>query len=241
MRALPPPPPVQDDWSLFLDLDGTLVDFAERPEAIDVCDRLRGLLGAVHQRLGGRVAVVSGRALSDLDGRLALPELALAGSHGAERRAAGAAAVLAEHTPAVAAATAEAQLFAAEHGLICEAKPTGVALHFRPRADLEAAVEAFAADLARRHALRLQRGAMVRELRAPGLDKGDALRLFMAEAPFSAGTPVMVGDDVTDEDGFAAANALGGTSVLVGPERDTVARFRLADVAAVRQWLQPER
>ena len=47
----------------------------------------------------------------------------------------------------------------------------------------------------------------------------------------------MLGDDLTDEDGFRAAEALGGFGVLVGPPRETAARYGLPDVAAVLAWL----
>ena len=60
----------------------------------------------------------------------------------------------------------------------------------------------------------------------------------MAEPPFNAGSPVIVGDDLTDEDAFAAGLALGGTGILVGAERPTAAQFRLPSVSAVRQWLE---
>jgi len=78
---------------------------------------------------------------------------------------------------------------------------------------------------------------MVLELKTPGTDKGAALSAFMAEAPFIGAVPIMVGDDLTDEHGFEAAEALGGFGVLVGPERSTAARYRLEDVAAVLDWL----
>ncbi len=226
------------DASLFLDLDGTLVEFAVSPDGIDVCDQLRGLLQDLHGRLNGRVAVLSGRALADLAGHLALPELAIAGSHGAERRLAGGRVESGEIPRSIADVTAEAAEFAADHQLIAESKPMGVAVHFRSQPALEQAVDRFAEQSAERHGLTVQKGAMVRELRAPGRDKGDVVRLYMREAPFRNGRPVMVGDDATDEDAFEAVNSLGGASILVGPERPTRAKYRLPDVTAVKQWLK---
>jgi trehalose 6-phosphate phosphatase len=84
----------------------------------------------------------------------------------------------------------------------------------------------------------LQPGKLVVELKTPGADKGAALTAFMAEPPFAGAVPVMVGDDLTDEYGFRAAEALGGFGVLVGPRRETAARFGLADVNAVLDWLE---
>jgi trehalose 6-phosphate phosphatase len=79
---------------------------------------------------------------------------------------------------------------------------------------------------------------MVLELKTPGATKGTALTAFMREPPFQGAAPVMLGDDVTDEDGFRAAAALDGYGVLVGPERPTAARYRLEDVDAVLTWLE---
>ena len=85
--------------------------------------------------------------------------------------------------------------------------------------------------------LSLRRGKMLIELRPRGSDKGQALRTFMAEPPFSDARPLFVGDDLTDEDGFKAAAALGGDGILVGPPRPTAAKWRLQDVGAVAKWL----
>jgi trehalose 6-phosphate phosphatase len=82
----------------------------------------------------------------------------------------------------------------------------------------------------------LQRGKMMLEVRPENRDKGTAIRDFMAEAPFAGRLPVFLGDDRTDEHGFAAVEALGGWSIKVGPGA-TRAHFRLANIAAVRRWL----
>ena len=67
---------------------------------------------------------------------------------------------------------------------------------------------------------------MLLEVRPEGRDKGTAIDDFMAEAPFAGRLPVFVGDDLTDEHGFATVERLGGWTIKVGPGR-TVARFRL--------------
>jgi trehalose 6-phosphate phosphatase len=78
---------------------------------------------------------------------------------------------------------------------------------------------------------------MVVEVRAPGPDKGTAVEAFMAEGPFAGHAPIYLGDDLTDEDGFRAAQALGGFGVVVGARRPTSASYALADVEAARAWL----
>lgn len=60
----------------------------------------------------------------------------------------------------------------------------------------------------------------------------------MSEAPFAGRTPVFVGDDDTDEDGFGGVNALGGYSIRVGWERSSAAQYRFASVSGVIGWLR---
>ena len=239
MTTIPvPPDALLDGASLFLDLDGTLVDFAPTPDKIQVGENLRLLLVSLYGRLEGRLAVISGRSLEDLASHLEIDSLPMAGSHGLERRAGNGDAEAARVPDSVHEAIAEAVDFADRCGLLVEPKPAGVAIHFRDNPDAEVTVDAFVVDAAGRHGLLVQKGAMVRELRAPGRDKGDVVRAFMAEPPFNSGRPVVVGDDLTDEDAFAAARELGGIGVLVGDERDTRAQYRLPNVAAVREWLK---
>jgi trehalose 6-phosphate phosphatase len=225
--------------SLFLDLDGTLAPIAATPEAVgpDIArnTRLRDLTEA----LDGRLAVISGRPISDIDRILEGRVVAVAGSHGLQRRDAELDILAAPSHPRLDQAFREVERFVARNpGTLAEIKPHGVALHYRNRPECAAEAEAFAADLARRTGLKLQPGSMVRELLTPGADKGAAVRAFLAEPPFAGTVPVYVGDDLTDEDGFAAAHALGGMGVLVGLPRPTAARFRLPDVAAVQFWLE---
>jgi trehalose 6-phosphate phosphatase len=84
--------------------------------------------------------------------------------------------------------------------------------------------------------LEVLRGHAVIEARPRGVHKGAAVQAFVRHAPFAGRRPVYVGDDRTDEDGFRAALVLGGHGVKVGPE-PTEARYRLASVDAVHEWL----
>ena len=82
----------------------------------------------------------------------------------------------------------------------------------------------------------MQPGKLVVELKPAGTDKGVAIAEFMSEAPFHGRTPAFVGDDATDEHGFAVVNEMGGHSVKVG-DGVTVARWRVPTVRAVERWL----
>jgi len=242
--ALPPPPPIDDGCALFLDVDGTLLEFAPAPDQVAVPERLREALAALHRRLDGAVALVSGRSLATLDALLALPRLPASGLHGLERRH-GAQGQRAPRAPAaLALVRREAEQVAARHpGAIVEDKGAALALHWRAAPHAAGAMQAFAsAALPRLPGYRLQPGHDVLELRPAGhhggrADKGAAILAFMEEPPFAGRRPVFAGDDITDEAGFAAVNKRGGTSVLVGPPRESAAHFALPGPAAVHAWI----
>ena len=234
-----PTPSLLDGAALFLDFDGTLVELADAPGAIAVPADLSPLLGRLAARLDGRLALISGRSIADLERHLDCAGLAVSGSHGLELRLAGGAALPPTRPEGLDEARAAlARLAAEDSRLLVEDKPASVALHFRAAPERERELCDAAAALAARTGLAVQRGKMVAELRPPGADKGDALKALMREPPFAGARPLFVGDDLTDEHGFEAAAAFGGAGILVGPPRDTAARYRLAGVAEVAQWLR---
>ncbi|WP_133000605.1 trehalose-phosphatase [Luteimonas arsenica] len=242
--VLPPPPPIDDSCALFLDVDGTLLDFAPAPDEVSVPPYLREALAALHRRLEGAVALVSGRSLATLDNLLAPPQLPASGLHGLERRH-GRRGHRAPRTPeALARVRAEAERVAARHpGVIVEDKGAALALHWRAAPLASGDLQAFAhAALPRLPGYRLQPGNDVLELRPAAhkggrADKGAAILAFMDEPPFAGRRPVFAGDDITDEAGFAAVNARAGVSVLVGRPRESAAHFALAGPADVHAWI----
>lgn len=238
MSLSPPPLSLLDGAALFLDFDGTLVELAETPDAISVSPTLGALLRSLSAKLGGRIALVSGRSIADLERHLECSGLGLSGSHGLELRLRDG-----SHVPLAAgydlsdARERIAALAEGTPGLLVEYKPFGVALHYRQAPEAEQKAAKLLSEIAQRTGLTLQRGKMVVELRPPGADKGDAVRAFMTEPDFAGARPLFVGDDLTDEHAFRAAAELGGGGILVGPERETAARWRLPDVSAVSAWL----
>jgi trehalose 6-phosphate phosphatase len=238
--SLPPPPwPTRERTALFLDIDGTLAEFRRLPEEVVATPRRTALLKRLSDRLNGRVALISGRALSDMDRITDRAIVAASGVHGLEhRRADGVMETAPVHPGVEQARRAFRELIEGNPRLFLEDKTLGLVLHYRAAPDLAELANAEVERLAAVTGLALQRGDMMAEVRTPGRNKGDALRAFMAEAPFTGATPIYIGDDLTDEYAFQAAQDLGGFGVLVGPGRETAARFRLADVEAVLDWLE---
>ena len=227
--------------ALFLDLDGTLLELAEEPHAVEPSGRLRRLLPLLKAATGGAVAFVSGRPIREIDSLLAPHRFALAGVHGNERRSNGTTDTLPTNDPGALDGIRHelAAYRAANPGVIVEDKQIGVALHYRKRSDLECEVLEFAARL---EALlppdyELLRGSKVVEVKPSAMNKGAAVRAFMREPPFADRTPVFVGDDVTDEAAFEAVNSLGGVAVKVR-SGISAAPWRLPDVDAVLTWLE---
>lgn len=234
------PPAARADWAYFLDVDGTLIDIAETPEAVHVDRALLELIARLRRASGGALALVSGRALRFLDARLGAPDLPLAGQHGLERRdAAGRMHVHAAPPGAKAAIKqALAPVLARHPGLLLEDKGLTLALHYRRAPRLAAYAHRLMARLAAEAGagLEVQRGRRVAEIKPAGKDKGAAVAAFLTEPPFKGRRPVFIGDDRNDEHGFAEVNRLDGISIKVG-KGASCARYRLADVAAVRRWL----
>ena len=234
-----PPVDLVEDASLFLDLDGTLLELADRPDEVRADERLRDLLVRLGERLQGRLAVVSGRSLDQVDAILGevAADLAISGSHGCEHRWRG---VLARpnRPDTLDLAAKRMRSFAEERsGLLFEEKSFGVALHYRLNPEAETDARVLAEALSQEFDLRLQPGKMMVELRVAGGDKGRAVERLMNRPPMRGKKPIFIGDDVTDEEGFVAARELGGHGILVGAPRQTAADYRIACPADLRDWL----
>lgn len=228
--------------ALFLDLDGTLAPIVSRPDQVVPDARRTNVLERLRQGLDGRLAVISGRTLADLDRILEHRVVALAGVHGLTRRTGSGEVRSAQAHPGHDRALQALTAFATpRHGVLVEDKGLSIALHYRQAPEIAAAAIVEAERVATLTDMTLQPGRMVMELRTPGATKGDSVRAFMAEPPFAGARPIFLGDDLTDEDGFEAADRLGGFGVLVGAPRATAARFHLPDVEAALAWLERAR
>jgi trehalose 6-phosphate phosphatase len=233
-----PPSPRLDRISLFVDLDGTIAPLEATPQAVGPNRARRRLLDALLARLNGRLAVISGRTLADLDRVLEGRIPALGAVHGLVRRLPDGRTVEPTGSDRMRQALKDMRAAAAaDPALMVEDKGIAAALHYRGHPEAGPMCRDMGNRLAARLGLTVQEGDMVVELRVPGPDKGAAIAAFMAEPPFAGHVPVFLGDDLTDEDGFRAAARLGGYGVVVGPRRPTAATYALAGVGEVRAWL----
>jgi trehalose 6-phosphate phosphatase len=225
--------PLFDRAALLLDLDGTLLDLAPRPDAVVVPTELPGVLWTLRRLLGDSLAVITGRPVETVDALLGDAVFAVAGEHGGAIRHRPHAPVQRPPLPSPSSAwLAAAERLAALHpGVLLERKACGFALHYRavPAAGLELH-EALSALLAGSEEFELLQAHMLWEVRPRGADKGQALVVLMDGSPFCGRLPVFIGDDVTDEDAIAAAVAMGGVGLRV--------QDAFGDAAGVRAWLQ---
>lgn len=240
MSPFIPPPQPKKEWAYFLDVDGTLVDIAEAPDKIHVDEALIELITMLHQACQGALALISGRSLFDLDSVVRSLRVPMSGQHGIERRD-SAGKLWLHATPPEAKSTIKAALqpiLARHTGLCLEDKGLTLALHYRKAPHLATYAQKLLYRLSRTcsNTLELQHGKCVVELKPIGIDKGTAIAEYLDEAPFLGRCPVFIGDDLNDELGFSEINRVKGISVKVG-KGPSCARYRLPDVAAVRNWL----
>ena len=228
---------------LFLDVDGTLLDIAPRPDEVEVAASLRDDLATAEQNLGGALALISGRPIAELDRLFAPLRLCASGVHGAElRRAAnGAVAVLAPGRLGDAAWAALSRLLDEFPGSYAENKEVSFAVHYPdPGTDIDQLQHALSRLMERiarpDRPLKLLAGHAVFEFQLCGFDKGRSIARFMEETPFRGRKPVFIADDEIDRPGFEAALALGGLAFSVGIDMPGLSGA-FAGPGAVRAWL----
>jgi trehalose 6-phosphate phosphatase len=242
MMDLPRPRSLQHQDALFLDLDGTLVMIARRPEEVVVAADLRELLTRTGIALNGALALISGRTIAAVDHLVDGGVRAVAGIHGLERRTVDGVIYRQTCVPTAALLTARKSLAEAASRwprAFIEHKGVAFALHYRlePSARRELTAAAQAAVAAAEGALKLIEGDSVLEVSMGGSDKGAAVHQYLAEPPFHGRRPVFVGDDTTDEAAFREVEQQAGLSVIVGSRRPTAARHTLPTVIDVHRWI----
>lgn len=232
------PPLLSPASALLLDFDGTLVELASHPDAVSPSSELAGWLYQLEKYLGNALAIVTGRPLRDIDRLLKPLRLMGAGTHGAELRLAMGGEIRPTIEPLPARhRTILLELVAGLEGVWVEDKVYALAVHYRRNPDAASACHSSARQVQKMDAdLDVVPGHAVVELRRKGSGKGAAIQSLLRHPVFMRRAPVFVGDDVADEEGFLAVQAAGGFGIKVGAG-PTQARHRLADAAAVHDWL----
>ena len=238
--ATPPLGLDPSSWALFLDIDGTLLELKPRPEQVCSDNELNRLLHDLCDRLQGALALISGRTITDIDRIFTPYEFSVAGGHGAEYRLAGETHIRRE-LPSVPEATLRRgeKVVKDYAGVLLEYKRHGVAMHYRGAPEAKEHVFTWIQQEREQlgEAFCVLSGKMVYELVPAEIDKGTALQELLGRERFANRKPIFIGDDVTDESGFAVTNDHNGLSIYVGDSEESVATLRLDNVLTVRRWL----
>ncbi len=224
----------------FFDVDGTLAPIQSQPDNVTIAPRVIAALTQLAAASGQALALISGRPLNQLDSLFFPLHLPLAGIHGAERRDSSGSIynVLLPQQTYQRVVQILHQAVITMPSVTLENKNVAFTLHYRSAPHMASEVLALAQTVASQfRQLTLQPGKCVAELKPAGCDKGTAITAFMQEVPFRGRIPVFIGDDLTDESGFAVVNTQGGYTIKVGGGQ-TLACYRLADAEAVHTWLE---
>ena len=233
-----------DRLAVFLDYDGTLTPIVSRPEHAWLSESMRQTLRSLVARVP--VAILSGRDLDDVRGRVHVDGIVYAGSHGFDIAGAGGLhrEFGAAYLPVLDAAETELREALEDiPGAQLERKHFSVAAHYRNVNEDEAFRVALAVDaVAAKHGeLRRIDGKKVYEL-LPDIDwdKGKAVLWLLETLEVERGNalPIYIGDDRTDEDAFSALEKR-GVGILVSERPEvTAASYCLNGPEEVERFLQ---
>jgi trehalose 6-phosphate phosphatase len=222
----------------FFDLDGTLAPITDDPSAVTISEGMRQSLSTLINLTNGAVVVLTGRGLNDAAKILGPLDLPVVGSHGLEydHRFDGP-----DGDPKSSGQLRQAlsflETFAAEARLKLEHKPGSIAIHYRHAPEQGEIARQTVENVANQvPGLRAIHGKMVSEIAIASVNKGTALAYLMHRPEFADRIPIMIGDDVTDEDGFEAAQRLGGSGIKIGAG-PTQAMYRAQTIGSFHQWL----
>lgn len=226
-----------------MDFDGVLAPIVGVIPAAAAGRRTLELLRKLARRKNLRIAIVTGRRLSEIKRKIPVPGVAYSGNHGLEiedgefsflhRKARSAARLM----PRLADALEEAISPFAEAEV--ERKTISLSMHTRrstPR-DAESARKAALRVLRRTKArLRVHEGKRVVEIQPDAAwNKGNAFELLHRRI---GGVPVFLGDDAGDEAAFLAAGRAGGFGIRVSPTGTTAARYSIPSQRMVVRFLE---
>jgi trehalose 6-phosphate phosphatase len=229
--------------ALFLDFDGTIAPIVSRPELAAIDPQIKNTLERLRDLSSVHIAIVSGRQLSDVRTRAGIEGITYAGNHGLEIETDN----LCFREPQAESMRLELRrlvlrlevLLAETTGIEIEEKGLSVAVHYRNVHETlhDWVRRSVAETVCRSQAFGHVFGKMVVDIR-PNVEwnKGYAVRWLLERFSSQTPYPILIGDDTTDEDAFAAL-AGQALTIRVGEPQKTAARFWVPDVCAVRAFL----
>lgn|SRR5262249_22568182 len=226
------------NWALFIDVDGTLLDIAERPELVEVPPGIIGDLERVSASLEGALALVSGRPIAWLDAAFRPLRLPMAGQQGAEIRLARDEPVTVNRIVDLERVRAHLRPLVGIEGIEIEDKGLTIAVHYRQARKRTAVRSQIAEALAALdEGIEAVHGRLVYEVKPRATNKGTGVARLAETTAFSARMPVYFGDDDTDEYAFREVLARGGIAVQVGPSPAPPGCLWIESPGETRRWL----
>ena len=226
--------------ALFLDVDGTLYDIENSPSLIKPCFKLQKKLQTIRNRLGGALALISGRSLDDLDRIFENDKISVAGNHGAQLRdTLRLREYQADSGKIKGIAYKISELLNGQKNIEIENKGSNLTVHFRNSTIDRKEISKIIIELVKYEPkLTFLKGKEVLEVKPLSHNKGTAISYFMRTKPFIKRRPIFIGDDISDEDGFETVNKKGGWSVRVGNYKRSKANFFLPNVKSVHEMIK---
>jgi len=232
---------------LLLDFDGTLTPIVKRPREAELSSEMGGILKFLTKKRGFRVAIISGRSLSDLKQKIKIKNIIYVGNHGLEIERKGKKFICPEASKSIPTMKELKKILKARlgsiKGTIVEDKRVGLAVHYRmvknsDVPELKRTVGQIFRPFMEKRKIKIGHGKKILEAKPPIMwDKGKAASMlldsFKQEKPLS----FYLGDDKTDEDAFSALDGKGIT-VFVGKPRESKAKFFLRNVGEVGTFLK---
>ena len=226
--------------ALFLDVDGTLYEIVNSPSLIKPCFKLQKKLQTIRNRLGGALALISGRSLDDLDRIFENDKISVAGNHGAQLRdTLRLKEYKADSGKIKGIAQKISKLLNGQENIEIENKGSNLTVHFRNSTIDRREINRIIMELVKCDpSLTFLKGKEVLEVKPLIHNKGTAISYYMKTKPFIKRKPIFIGDDVSDEDGFGTVNKKGGWSVRVGNYKRSKANFFLPNVKSVHEIME---
>ena len=236
---------------LFLDYDGTLTPIVETPDKAIISQNIKDLLNKLSTSPHCRVAIISGRALSDIKGLVGLKDIIYAGNHGLEIEGPKIKfeSQLSPRLKSIIRHIYEDAVskLSKIKGVLIEDKGLTISVHYRlvDKQDIQEFLSIFAEitdPYIVRDKIRINSGKKVYEIRPPVMwDKGKVVLWLLARQQFLSGKnkifPVYIGDDVTDEDAFKVLKKKGLT-IFVGEKAGSAAQYYLKTTEEVTEFLR---